>query len=190
MANPAAKPASSVSVSASPAAVEAAAPKKKFNPLYVVLPLIVLAVVGVGVAWEAFRAQMEAAQQGQGGEQRLGVTDGPSGTLNERKSRELKPKEAPPPPVPVSDEDELTGLGKKKKPPAVKTLPPTERAWRAVKGDFDKLEGRNETTARKYRLRIRVMEDKKDTLSEGAFIKEAGALEDELKTELAKPENQ
>lgn len=195
MANPAAKPpVSPASVSASPAAGGAVAlggpPKKKFSALYIVLPLLLIVAIGIGIAWETFRAEMEAAQQGQGGEQRLGVPDGPMGTQFERKSRELKPKEAPPPPVPVSEEDELSGLGKKKKPPPPKTYPPAERAWRAVKADFDKLEARNETTARKYRIRILAMEDRKDSTPEAAFVKEAGALEDALKAELAKPENQ
>ena len=165
-------------------------PAKKFNPLIIVLPLGLVVVIGVGIAWETFRANMEAAQQGQGGEQRLGVVDGPLGTGNDRRSRELKPKEAPPPPAPVSDEEELSGLGKKKKPPPPKTYPPAERAWRAVKADFDKLEARNETTARKYRIRILAMADRKDSTPEAAFVKEASALEEALKDELAKPENQ
>ena len=156
----------------------------------IVIPLLIVVVIGIGIGWETFRARLEEAQQGQGGEQRLGVVGGPTGIVNERKSRELKPKEAPAPPVPVSDEEELTGLGKKKKPPPPKVYPPAERAWRAVKADFDKLEARNESTARKYRIRILAMEDRKDSSSEAAFLKEAGALEDALKTELAKPENQ
>jgi hypothetical protein len=180
VANPAAKPpVSPASIAASPAVAKPAAlsppAKKKFNALFILLPLLLIAIVGVGVAWEMFRAKMEAAQQGQGGEDGLGVVGGRSGTQHERKSRELKPKEAPALPVVVSDEDELTGLGKKKKPPPPKTYPPAERAWRAVKADFDKLEARNETTARKYRIRILAMEDRKDST---------------LKAELSKPENQ
>ncbi len=167
----------------------AAPAAKKFNALFVIIP-IVLVGVGVAVWLDRKRAEIEEAQQGQGGEQRLGVADGPLGMQRERKSRELKPKEAPPPPVPVSDDDELTGLGKKKKPPPPKTYPPAEKAWRAVKADFDKLEARNETTARKYRIRILAMEDRKDSTSEASFVKEAGVLEEALKAELAKPENQ
>lgn len=189
MANPAAKPpVSPASVPASPAAAGATAPKKKSSAAYILIPVIV-AVVGVAVWLEKKRSDLEEAQQGQGGEERLGVIGGPSGMTRERKSRELKPKEEPAP-VPVSDEDELSGLGKKKKPPPAKVYPPAERAWRAVKADFDKLEARNETTARKYRIRILAMEDRKDTTPEAAFVKEAGALEDALKAELAKPENQ
>lgn len=192
MANPAAKTPSSVP--ASPAAASSAAPtaaKKKFNVvLYVIVPVLVLAAIGIGVAWEDFRAKMEASQQGQGGEDRLGVVDGPRGAQNERKSRELKPKEALPPPPPVLDEDELTGLGKKKRPPPPKIYPPAEKAWRAVKADYDKLEARNDATAKKYRLRILTMEDRKDKLPEAAFVKEAAAMEEQLKSELAKPENQ
>ena len=183
-----------MSVTAPPAAAAAAAqtpPKKKFNPLYVVVPLVIAVVIGVGVAWELFRARMEALQQGQGGEQRLGVVDGPMGTIRERKSRELKPKEEAPVVVaPVSDEDELTGLGKRKKPPALKVYPPAEKAWRAVKADYDKLEGRNETTARKYRIKILSLDGSRATASEAAFIKEAAVLEEALKEELSKPENQ
>jgi hypothetical protein len=171
------------------AAALAPGPKKKFSALYVIIPLLLIAVVGIAVAWENFRARMEQAQQGQGGEERLGMVDGPMGMTRERKSRELKPKEEPAPMAPVTDE-ELTGLGKKKKPPPPKVYPPAERAWRAVKADYDKLQGRNETTARKYRIRILAMGDRKDTQPEAAFIKEAASLEAELKDELAKPENQ
>lgn len=158
--------------------------------MYVVLPLLVLAVIGVGIAWEMFRAKMEAAQQGQGGEERLGVVGGPNGIHQERKSRELKPIVPAPAPAPVTDEEELTGLGKKKKPPPPKVYPPAEKAWRSVKADYDKLQARNESTARKYRIRILAMEDRKDSMPEQAFVKEAGALEEALKAELAKPENQ
>ncbi len=190
MGNPAAK--TPISVPASPAAAVSAAPaKKKFNVwLYIVLPILLAGVIGIGVAWEDFRAKMEASQQGQGGEARIGIGDGPRGIQFERKSRELKPKEAPPPPA-VAPEDELTGLGKKKRPPPPpKTYPPAERAWRAVKADYDRLEARNDATAKKYRIRILAMEDRKDSLPEAAFIKEATALEEQLKNELTKPENQ
>ena len=170
-------------------AVSGSGPKKKFNAAYIVIPILILGVIGVGVAWEGFRAKMEAAQQGQGGEQRLGVADGPNGTVRERKSRELKVVKAALPP-PVVEEEELTALGKKKKPPPPKVYPPAERAWRSLKADYDKLEGRNETTAKKYRIKILAMEDRKDSTPEAAFVKEAAVLEEALRTELAKPENQ
>jgi hypothetical protein len=156
--------------------------------MYIVIPLLLLTVIGAGVAWEMFRAKMEAAQQGQGGDERLGL--GGPGALKDRKSREIKEKEVVPTPPPASDEDELSGLGKKKKPPPPKTYPPAEKAWRAVKADYDKLQAHNDSTARKYRIRILAMEDRKDSAPEAAFVKEAGALENELKAELAKPENQ
>ena len=192
MANPAAKPpVSPASVAASPAVAQSSGPKKKFNFAYVVIPVVLLAVGGVVVGLDHLRAKMEAAQQGQGGEERLGVTDGLIGARNERKSRELKPKEAPLPPVAVGEDDEqLVGLGKKKKPPPPKPLTPVERAWKSVKADYDKLEARNETTIKKYRIRFLVIEGRKGSSAEAAFIKEAGALEDALKIELAKPENQ
>ena len=104
---------------------------------------------------------MEALQQGQGGESRLGMS-GPVGA-GDRRSREVKVGQPTPPPAPVVDEEEVTGLGKKRKPPPPKptaALSPADRAWRAVKGDYDKLEGRNETTARKYRMRVTVLEDR------------------------------
>lgn len=192
MANPAAKPpVSPASVAASPAVAQPSGQKKKFNLAYVFVPLVLLAVGGVVFGLDTLRAKMEAAQQGQGGEERLGITDGPTGIRNERKSRELKPKEPAPAPPPVSEDEELmVGLGKKKKPPPPKVLTPVERAWKSVKADYDKLEARNETTIKKYRIRFLAIEGRKDSAGEAAFIKEAGALEDALKIELAKPENQ
>jgi hypothetical protein len=95
--------------------------------------------------------------------------------------------------APAEDEDELSTLGKKKKPPPPKppaAVSPVDRAWRGVKNDFDKLEGKNESTARKYRMRMLTLEDRKDKVAEPTFVKEAGALEEALRDELAKPENQ
>lgn len=172
---------------------QAGAPAEKKGggiAVYVVMGLLVVLVVGAAVGWELFRSRMEELQQGQGGEERLGVTGVPNGFQRERKSRELKPKEEPVVAAPVSDEDDLTGLGKKKKPPPPKQYPPAEKAWRAVKADYDKLEARNESTAKKYRMKVLTLEDRKDSLSEAAFVKEAAALESVLKDELAKPENQ
>lgn len=157
--------------------------------MYVVIGLLMVIVIGAGVAWEMFRSKMEELQQGQGGEGRLGV-DGPIGMQRERKSRELKPKEEPVVAAPTPEEDDLAGLGKKKKPPPPKVYPPAERAWRAVKADYDKLQASNETTAKKYRMKMLTLEDRKDKLAEAAFVKEAGVLEEALKQELAKPENQ
>ncbi len=171
----------------------AVAPKKKTSKaLYILIPLLLILGVGGAVAWDMFRAEMEAEQQGKGGDPQLGLGDGPMGTLKERKSRELKSKEVlvAPAPAPVTDAEELTGLGKKKKTAAPKVYPPAERAWRAVKGDFDRLEARNETTARKYRIQILAMEGRKDSTPESSFVKEASALEEVLKGELAKAENQ
>ena len=188
MATPAAKPASPA---ASASAAAAPSAPRKFNWLLVIVPALVLGLVGIGVGWEMFRAKMEALQQGQGGESRLGVVSvGPDG----RKTREVKVGQPTPVVVaPVVDADEITGLGKKKKPPPLKpasALAPVDRAWRSVKGDFDKLEARNETTARKYRMRMLTLEDRKSSVGEGAFVKEAGVLEEELRVELGKPENQ
>ncbi len=172
-------------------AAPAAGAPRKFNWLLVIVPVLVLGLVGIGVAWEMFRAKMEAMQQGQGGEARLGVVGGPAGA-GDRRSREVKVGTTPVA-APVVDEDEVAGLGKKKKPPPPKpaaALTPVDRAWRSVKGDFDKLEARNETTARKYRMRMLTLEDKKTQASEANFVKEAGTLEELLRDELAKPENQ
>lgn len=190
MANPAAKPSAPRAAAAPPPAVAApVAEKKKFNALYVIIPVVGVILIAVVVGAELFRAEMEARQQGQGGEEKLGVIGGPMGMQHERKSRELKPKEPVVAP-PVSDDEDLTGLGKKKKPPPPKTYPPVEKAWRSVKGEYDKLEARNETTAKKYRMKVLTLEDRKTSVSEASFVKEAGALEDALRVELAKPENQ
>src|SRR4051794_9470883 len=119
----------------------AAGAPKKFNWLLVILPLVILSLVGIGVAWETFRAKMEAMQQGQGGESRLGVSGGQVGR-GERKSREVKVGTAPVAAAPVTEDDEVTGLGKKKKPPPPKpaaALSPVDRAWRSLKSDYDKL---------------------------------------------------
>ncbi len=197
MANPAAKPTvSPASGPAPPAAVEppvlVSPPQKKFNVLYVVLPLILVVAVGIGVGWEVFRANLEAAQQSRDREARLGV-DGPIGAQKDRRSRELKPIEVPVPLRAVApDDDELTGLGKRKKPPLQKVVnqSPVERTWRLLKADFDKLEAKNETTARKYRIRILRMEDRRANTPEELFVKEASVLQEALKLELTKPENQ
>ena len=165
---------------------------KKFNWLLVIVPLLVLGLVGIGVGWEMFRAKMEAMQQGQGGEARLGVVGGPVRSGDGR-SREVKVGTAPVVAAPVTDDDEVTGLGKKKKPPPPKpaaALTPVDRAWRSVKGDYDKLEARNETSAKKYRMKMLTLEDRKSSTAEASFVKEAGALEEQLRDELAKPENQ
>jgi hypothetical protein len=169
----------------------AAGSPKKFNWLLVIVPVLVLGLVGIGVAWEMFRAKMEAMQQGQGGEARLGVSGGPTGP-GERRSREVKVGTTPVA-APAPEEDEVTVLGKKKKPPPPKPAPaltPVDRAWRSVKADYDKLEARNETSAKKYRMRMMKLEDQRSAPSEASFVKEAGALEEQLRDELAKPENQ
>lgn len=165
--------------------------KAQLNPFYIVIPLLVLMVLGVAVAWESFRAKMEDAQRKGSGEAGLGV-ERPGAPGKERKSRELKTTETSPPPLPVPSEDEVTGLGKKKKKTvaAAKVYSPSERAWRSVKADYDRLEARNETTARKYRLRILAMEGRRDSISEASFVREASELGEMLKSELTKPENQ
>ena len=192
VANPAAKPSASAAPAAAAvqATVAPAEAKKGGFAIWVVIGLLVVLVVGAAIGWELFRSRMEELQQGQGGEERLGVSGVPNGVQRERKSRELKPKEEAVVAAPVPEEDDLTGLGKKKKPPPPKQYPPAERAWRAVKADYDKLEARNESTAKKYRMKVLTLEDRKDSASEAQFVKEAGALESQLKDELAKPENQ
>ena len=191
MANPAAKP-----PSARPDAQAGAAPLpgsgRKLNPLVVIIPLVVMVLVAAGLGWELFRDRMEAQQRGSGDDSGLGL-DGASGLRRDRKSREVKVAGEPAPAPAPSDDDDLAGLGKKKKPALVKPsgpVAPAERAWRAVKSDYDKLEARNETTARKYRMRILTLEDRKTSTAEPSFVKEAGVLEEELRGELAKPENQ
>ena len=185
MANPAAK-----TPEAPPAAAAPAAAEKKSGgvAVYIVIGLLMVLVIGAGVAWEMFRSRMEELQQGQSGESRIG--DPHTGPQRDRKSRELKPKEEPVVAAPAPEEDDLTGLGKKKKPPPPKQYPPVERAWRSVKADYEKLQGRNESTAKKYRMKMLTLEDRKDSIAEASFIKEATALEEQLKEELSKPENQ
>ena len=157
-----------------------------------IIPLALVVLIGVGVGWEMFRARMEELQQGQGGDARLGVVgSGPAGQ-RDRKSREVRVGEQVAPVAPVGDDD-LTGLGTKKKPPPPKPTAPltaVERAWRGAKGSYDKLESRNESTARRYRIRVNALEGRKESASEPTFVKEAGVLEEELRAELAKPENQ
>ncbi len=193
MANPAAKPSAPAAPAPAAAAAQASVPAEKKKGgfgIYIVLGLLVVLGVGAAVGWEMFRSRMEELQQGQGGEERLGVSGVPNGIQRDRKSRELKPKEEPVAVAPVAEEDDLTGLGKKKKPPPPKQYPPAEKAWRAVKADYDRLEARNESTAKKYRMKVLTLEDRKDSVAEAQFVKEAGALESQLKDELAKPENQ
>jgi hypothetical protein len=169
-----------------------AKPARQFGILYVIIPVLGVLGVGVIVGWEMFRAQMEQLQQGQGAEHLVH----PSPSVKERRSRELKAPDEPKAveaSKAVAAEDELVELGRRKKTLPAKPaapLPPVERAWRSVKSDFDKLEQHSDPSARKYRLRMLSLEDRKGSMSEPMFLKEAAALEAELKAELAKPENQ
>jgi hypothetical protein len=97
----------------------------------------------------------------------------------------------------VSDEEDLSAPAQKKKPkpiaaaPAIPSnLPPAERAWRTVKSDYDRLESNNDNTAKKYRMRVNVLEDKRSSLAEAAFVREASSLDELIRADLAKPENQ
>lgn len=164
---------------------------------------LVVLIVGVGVGWSVFTARMEEKMKGQGGEDRIygEARTGPPGQ-HERKSREIGGElqqmntvqgvnNAVDP-----DEEDLSAPEKKKKavkaaPQAVVTnLPPVERSWRNLKADYERLESNNETNARKYRMRFNVLEDKRSSLAEAAFIKEADALDGQIRAELSKPENQ
>ncbi|MFT3840246.1 MAG: hypothetical protein QM723_24880 [Myxococcaceae bacterium] len=179
-------------------------PKAQGGGLKLLLGLggLVVLIVGVGVGWTVFTARMEEKMKGQGGEERIygEARTGPPG--HERKSREIGGEiqqmntvqgvnNAVDP-----DEEDLSAPEKKKK--AVKVaaqavpsnLPPVERTWRNLKADYERLESNNETNARKFRMRFNVLEDKRSSLAEAAFIKEANALDDQIRAELAKPENQ
>ena len=70
--------------------------------------------------------------------------------------------------------------------PIPTNLPPAERSWRNLKADYDRLEGINETAAKKYRMRVNVLEDKRVSLGEAAFVKEAGTLDEQIRVDLAK----
>lgn len=181
---------------AAPATAAAAAapakPAKKSYGLYIGIGVLLLVLGAIGVAWEMWRAEMEARNQGKAGEDRLNLAapgDEWGNLRRDNKSREKKEEVAPPPPAVSSDEEDLLNLKKKKKVVAA-PLTPVEKAWRQVKGDFDKLESRNETSAKKYRVKMLALEDKRTSQAEAAFIKEANALDEQLKAELAKPENQ
>jgi len=198
-------------VVATPAEKKPAAPNSKTAPtvevqrqggggtkVLVGLGVLLVLVVGVAVGWETFRAKMEERMKGQGSEERLtgDVPLGPPGQRRDnRKSREVGPN-AESNVVPAEEEDlALPEKKQKPKPPpqtqvALSSLPPAERAWRSVKVDFEKLQNTNESTAKKYRMKMNVLEDQRDRLSEPAFVKEAGVLDEQLRAELAKPENQ
>ncbi len=167
------------------------------------LGALVLLIVGVGVGWSVFTARMEEKMKGQGGEERIygEARTGPPGQ-REKKSREIGGEKQEVNVVQgVSnavdpDEEDLSAPEKKKKavkpppPPVPSNLPPAERSWRSLKADYERLESANETNARKYRMRFNVLEDKRGSLAEAAFIKEANSLDEQIRAELAKPENQ
>ncbi len=154
----------------------------------VVLGVLVAATAGTAIAWENFRSKLEAANAGR-------VRDEPIQLPGEqpkdnRRSREVvleQPVDAGT--LVLLDDEELTPLGKrvKKKPPVPVNLPPGEKAWRSMRADFLRLEQTNEGVAKKYRIRVMSLESKKS--DEPSFLKDVAKLQDQLKTELARPEN-
>ncbi len=196
---------------ATPAEKKPAAPNSKTAPtvevqraggntkLFVGLGVLLLLVVGVAVGWDTFRSAMEERMKGQGSEERItgDLPVGPPGQRKDsRKSREVGPNAESH--VVAAEEEDLALPEKKQKPKpvapanpvALANLPPAERAWRSVKGDFEKLQNANESTAKKYRMKMNVLEDQRERVSESVFVREAGVLDEQLRAELAKPENQ
>jgi hypothetical protein len=163
--------------------------------LLIGLGVLIALVVGVVVAWNSFRARMEAKMQGQGGEERL-TGEMPSGPPSQLKdSHRVREVGLPTSQVVESDDEDLASPEKKHKPkppppPLPLNAPPAERAWRTLKTDYDKLQGNNETTAKKYRMRFFVLQNQREGMPEAQFVKEAGSLDEEVRAELAKPENQ
>ena len=192
-------------VAAAPAA-KAAAPSKSGGgggKLLVGLGIGAVLLVGVAVGWNVFRDKMEEKMKGMGGEERLtgDVPLGPPGQRRDGKSREIGgvPQEVHTVASVsngVSDDEDLSAPAQKKKPKPVavaaipSNLPPAERAWRNLKADYDRLESNNDNTAKKYRMRVNVLEDKRGSLAEAAFVKEATTLDELIRADLAKPENQ
>jgi hypothetical protein len=117
-----------------------------------------------------------------------------------RRSREVKvPGKEPQAEARPSDE-ELAALPVKEKEkeapkkPKVAAAPkaaatPGEVAFKQLRADFDKLV--NESAQKKYRIRVTLLGDKlQQRGNDPAFVKEVTALNQSIKDELAKPENQ
>lgn len=183
-----------------PAAPKPAAPvsppaaKGSNVKLLVGLGVMIALVVGVVVGWNSFRARMEAKMQGQGGEERL-TGDLPIGPPQPRDSHKVREVGLPSSQVVEADDDDLATPEKKHKPkppppPLPANAPPAERAWRSLKTDFERLQSNNETTAKKYRMRYLTLDDQRSTMAEPALVKEASGLDELIRAELAKPENQ
>ncbi len=154
----------------------------------VVLGVLVVATVGTALAWENFRSNLEAANAGR-------VRDEPilmpgDQPRDNRRSREvvLEQPAIDAGPVVLLDDEELTPLGKRVKKKVVPlNLSAGEKAWRSMRSDFQRLEQTNEGVAKKYRIRVMSLESKKS--DDPAFLKDVAKLQDQLRTELARPEN-
>lgn len=171
-------------------------PKRRFGVLWVMVPLLLLAVVGIIVGWEVMTSRMESQLAG-GGEEASGEL--PATSPGGRKSREVvvngDPSAVAPPSGQPQEGDDLTPLGKRKptaKSPAGAPLggTPVERAWRSLKNSYDRLDSRNGSAARKYTLRVQSLGNQRSTLGDAQFILQAQELDEKLKEELARPENQ
>jgi hypothetical protein len=189
---------------ATPAEKKPAAPKPAAAPaaqaskgsgvkLLVGLGVMVALVVGVVLLWNGFRARMEAKMQGQGGEERL-TGELPVAPPPPKDPHRVREVGLPQSQVVESDDDDLSAPEKKHKPkpppPLPVNAPPAERAWRSLKTDFERLQSNNETTAKKYRMRYMTLDDQRKEMPEAQLVKEAGGLDEQIRAELAKPENQ
>lgn len=170
-------------------------PKRRFGVLWVMVPLLLVAVVGIIVGWEVMTSRMESQLAG-GGEEASGEL--PATSPGGRKSREVvvgDPSAVAPPAGQPQEGDDLTPLGKRKpvaKAPVAAPAggTPVERAWRSLKNSYDRLDSRNGSAARKYTLRVQSLGNQRSTLGEAQFILQAQELDEKLKEELARPENQ
>lgn len=177
-----------------PVAPPAKAKKKSGLLIWLVLPLVGVLTVAGYIAWDLYAERVKQRALEEESAREVPQPAPPEA----RKSREVKVGgEAAPEPEDIAPLPKEQAAPKKAPPPAPRPPPavaatPGQKAFRALKADYEKLEQANETLVKqKFRLRFNMLSS--DVASKGddpAFVKKLEALDAELQAELSKPENQ